>query len=134
MNFYFDLFKMKNKVFRQLFSFYSIGILNTLIDFTLYNLFIYIFNLNPNISKPFSYIVATINSFILNRSLTFKSKNKNIKVVLRFIILYLITIFINYESHKFFYEYYQNYIPFIGSTIISSLFNFLGQKFLVFTK
>ena len=123
---------MLNKGFRQLLSFYSIGILNTLIDFTLYNLFNYIFNLNPNISKLISSIGATINSFILNRSLTFNSKSKNIIVVLKFIILYFITIFINYESHKFLYEHYHNYIPFIGSTILSSLFNFLGQKFLVF--
>jgi len=122
------------KIFKQFFSFFSIGIVSFLIDFTFYNIFFYVFKIDVNFSKGLSYIMGFLNSYLLNKKITFKSQAKGIREPFAFSLLYLSTMVINYYTHKFLIEFFSGYIPFFGATSLSAIINFLGLKFLVFKK
>ena len=122
------------KIIKQFFSFFSIGIVSFIIDFTFYNIFFYAFKIDVNLSKAFSYIMGFINSYVFNKKITFKSKAKGFREPIAFLFLYLSSMVVNYFTHKFLIEFYSGYIPFFGATSLSVIINFLGLKFLVFKK
>lgn len=122
------------KIFKQFFSFFSIGIISFLVDFTFYNIFFYMFKIDVNLSKALSYIMGFFNSYFLNKKITFKSKAKGLMEPITFSLLYLSSMAVNYQTHKFLIEFFSGYIPFFGATFLSVIINFLGLKFLVFKK
>ena len=122
------------KITKQFFSFFSIGIVSFIIDFTFYNIFFYVFKIDVNLSKAFSYIMGFINSYVFNKKITFKSQAKGFREPIAFLFLYLSSMVVNYFTHKFLIEFYSGYIPFFGATSLSVIINFLGLKFLVFKK
>jgi hypothetical protein len=73
-----------------------------------------------------------VNSFILNKKITFFSIEKGFKEPLKFSMVYLFSLLVNYFSHKYLLNYFDNYLPFIISTSLSVLINFTGLKFYVF--
>ena len=77
--------------------------------------------------------MRAINSFIMNKKITFKSENNAFSESLKFIILYAISLFLIQLSH-YFLKYDIMYLPFISATIVSVIINFSGQKFWVFKK
>tara|TARA_Y100000591_G_scaffold332674_1_gene370983 strand:- start:815 stop:1036 length:222 start_codon:yes stop_codon:yes gene_type:complete len=70
----------------------------------------------------------------MNKKITFKSKNKALGEPLKFIILYVISLYFNSTTHDYFLRYDMMYLPFISATIVSVIINFSGQKFWVFKK
>tara|TARA_B110000003_G_scaffold173050_1_gene172640 strand:- start:332 stop:715 length:384 start_codon:yes stop_codon:yes gene_type:complete len=122
------------KITKQFFSFFSIGIVSFIIDFTFYNIFFYTFQIDVNLSKALSYIMGFLNSYVLNKKITFKSQSKGFREPIAFLFLYLSSMVVNYYAHKFLIEIYSGYIPFFGATSLSVIINFLGLKFLVFKK
>jgi putative flippase GtrA len=121
-------------IFKQLSKYFSFGIISFLIDFFLYNFLSFYLNIDINLSKGISYIVGSVNSFILNKKITFFSTEKGFKEPLKFSIVYLSSLLVNYFSHKYLINYFDNYLPFIISTSLSVLINFTGLKLFVFTK
>lgn len=90
-------------------------------------------NLESSLSKRISYVSGAIFSFFLNKKLTFNSQNSNLhKEILLFMIIYMISYFLNSYIHDFAYLYLDGFYPFFIALIISIIFNFLGQKFIVF--
>ena len=123
-----------NKSLRQL-SFYSFfGILSLSIDFILYILLSEILLLSSSISKVLSFIAASLNSFILNKTFTFKVRKFYIKQPIRFFILYSISLFFNSLVHDLFKQSFDGLIPFGIATFVSVIINFFGQKLWVFRK
>ena len=111
-----------------------IGVLSISIDFAVYNICQYNLGMSASRSKIFSYILSSINSFILNRKITFNSKSRSYKQPIKFIIIYCISLFFNSTVHDFIILFEEEYLPFILATIISVLINFNGQKYWVFRK
>ncbi len=64
---------------KEFLTFCSIGIINTLIDFSIFNFLLYFFGISSWIIlfNIISYSIAIVNSFILNSKITF---NKNIEI------------------------------------------------------
>ena len=105
------------KTIKQFFSFFSIGIVSFIIDFTFYNIFFYAFTIEVNLSKALSYIMGFLNSYVLNKKITFKSKAKGFREPVAFLLLYLSSMALNYFTHKFLIEFYSGYIPFFWSNL-----------------
>ncbi len=110
------------------------GVISISIDFIVYNISQFIFGISMSTSKILSFICGAINSFIMNKKITFKSKNNGFSEPLKFIILYIISLYFNSTTHDYFLRYDVNYLPFISATIVSIIINFSGQKFWVFKK
>ena len=104
--------------------------------------------LEISLSKGLSFCLGTVTAYLMNKYYTFGQKEKNAKEVLRFITLYLISLSINIGVNKISLALLPvplNYInvaanyqliklsAFLFATGASTVINFLGQKFWVFT-
>lgn len=125
---------MLSKTFKQFKSYSLIGVLSVGLDFAAYNALFYLFNIDLSISKAISFILGSTNSFILNKKITFKSEKSTVKELFKFIVIYSVSLLVNYYTHEFFLEISSGYIPFLAATVISVSINFFGQKIIVFSK
>ncbi|MEK9781076.1 MAG: GtrA family protein [Gammaproteobacteria bacterium] len=105
-------FTKGNKTLYEFIKYSMIGILSISIDFVVYNMCQYNFGISASRSKIFSYIVASTNSFVLNRKITFNSKVKSYWQPLKFLIVYLISLFFNSTVHDFVILFEEEYLPF----------------------
>lgn len=90
--------------------------------------------IDSSFAKRISFLLGAILSFILNKKVTFKSNSKGLKEPMTFIIIYLISFIGNSIIHDLLIDLNTNNLAFAISTCFSILFNFLGQKFIVFKK
>ena len=128
---------MKNKIsqtIRQFIKFGLVGVLNTIITLSIIFVFMKLFNVSYILSNVIGYLFGFINSFILNKIWTFKSKksigSESFFFVLIFIICYFIQLaFLIILKEKLLVkpEYAQ-----IISMIFYSIINFTGNKFITF--
>ena len=125
---------MAKNVFTQLTSYSIIGILSVAVDFLSYNLMAFFLGVEISIAKAISFVLGSINSFILNKRVTFKSNAKPLKEILLFCIVYTVSLLVNYCTHDYFLKISSGYIPFVTATIFSIAINFTGQKLIVFKK
>lgn len=121
-------------IYKEFSKYFGFGIISFLIDFLIYNFLSFYLNIDVNLSKGISFIAGSVNSFILNKKITFFSIEKGFKEPLKFSIVYLSSLLVNYFSHKYLINYFDNFLPFIISTSLSVLINFTGLKFFVFKK
>lgn len=121
--------------FFEIYKFIIIGIIAVCIDaFVYYFLGNFEFFTYP-ISKKISFICGAAFAFFFNRSYVFQIKHKNIKQILGFSILYFISFFCNAFSHDFvLYKIDIPAVSFIFATAVSTIINYLGQKFVIFRK
>ena len=129
------------KIFDQTFwKFILVGVINTLVGtvimFACYNLV----GLSYWISSAANYIVGSLVSYYLNKHFTFKSTEKGIKPVLRFVINIAICYLIAYgvakplvsnilrEQSK---SIQENGAMLVGMLLFVGL-NYLGQRFFAF--
>ena len=115
-------------------SYSIIGILSTILDFIIYSLLLSYTNVTASPAKRISFLVGTINSFMFNKKITFKSKEKSFYEPLKYLIVWGSSFFINSFSHDLSSKYFEGYIPFIIATLISMTINFAGAKLWVFQK
>jgi putative flippase GtrA len=90
--------------------------------------------LHPSESKACGFLAGSITAFILGRIFTFQSNGKIHKELGRFVVLYASTFFSNVAVHETFYRVGLDFgwIPFLAATAVSTVLNFLGQKYFVF--
>lgn len=115
-------------------SYSIVGLISTILDFLVYNLLISSFDLSASNSKRISFLSGTLNSFIFNKKITFKSKNNATFEAIKYFSVWIISFFVNSITHDILLLYYEGYIPFIFASLISICINFLGAKFWVFKK
>ena len=126
---------MKIINFFEIYKFIIIGIIAVSIDAFVYYLLGNFEFFSYEISKRISFICGAIFAFFFNRSYVFQIKHKNISQILGFSILYLISFLCNAFSHDFVLN--KLGIPtvaFIFATAVSTIINYLGQKFIIFRK
>ena len=103
-----------------------------IVDFFTYKIFM-ILGLERTIAKTLSFIYGSIVGFIINKYWTFKSPKFQIKEILKYTILYIITAFINSQVNKYTLLLFgSEFFAFLCATGVSTVLNFLGQKFLIF--
>ena len=103
-----------------------------IVDFFTYKIFMML-GLERTIAKTLSFICGSIVGFIINKYWTFKSPKFQIKEILKYTVLYILTAFINSQVNKYTLLLFGNEMfAFLCATGVSTILNFSGQKFLIF--
>lgn len=102
------------------------------VDFVLYILLKNFLPVSP--SKAISYVSGAAVGFIINKMWTFESKNFRISEIIKYIVLYAFSAFANTAVNKGILFISSSIIfAFLCATATSTIINFLGQKFVVFS-
>ena len=89
--------------------------------------------LNTDISKGVSFLLGTIVAFFINKYWTFEKKEKSHREIVQFGILYTFTLGANIVTNKFILDIYNiTLLAFLIATGVSTVMNFIGQKWWVF--
>ena len=89
--------------------------------------------LQNDIAKTISFFLGTLVAYTINKYWTFEKYEKSYKEVFQFGVLYSLTLFANVLTN----HYVLNltgiiFFSFLCATGLSTVLNFLGQKFWVF--
>jgi len=103
-------------------------------DFFVYNILLIFLTHSP--AKVFSFISGSCIAFVINKYWTFKKEEKSLKEIVRFSILYIITLIVNTGVNKIFLTLIPGFVwfAFLVATGASTILNFIGQKWWVFIK
>ncbi|TDQ32773.1 GtrA family protein [Zeaxanthinibacter enoshimensis] len=118
---------------KQLRRFVVTGIIAVAVDFGLY----YALNtvIDHNLAKGISFLSGTIVAYIFNKYWTFETKEFSSSQLLKFFILYGLTLGVNIITNDVALLMFRNLtFAFLCATGASTILNFLGQKFWVFKK
>ncbi|SDA10168.1 Putative flippase GtrA (transmembrane translocase of bactoprenol-linked glucose) [Ruminococcus sp. YE71] len=126
---------MKNKIrLKELLRFLVGGGSAVLVDFLSYHLLMYL-GLSADISKAVSYVLGAAVGFVINKLWTFESKHFHSLEIVKYILLYAVSAFINTMiNHLVLWLTDISILAFLAATGTSTVINFIGQKFFVFTK
>jgi len=135
---------------KQMIKFTLIGILAVVVDLICYYILL---NLLPEklltiisneaFAKAISFICGMTVTYTLNKFWTWKQNNHSRKRIVKFALLYGLSLIINvvvnsvllfvlHEYESLFDLPYKYFIAFVGATGVSASINFIGQKFWVF--
>ena len=127
--------KFDNKNYLEIYRFIIVGIISVSIDFFFYYFFIYFEILDPYNSKRISFILGAIFAFYANRNYVFKVNKKKFSQYIMFSILYFTSFVINSIVHDYVFLISKfTIIAFLCATFVSTVTNFIGQKFVIFKK
>ena len=86
-----------------------------------------------NISKALSFLLGTVVAFVINKYWTFEKDEKSYKEIMKFGVLYSLTLGANVMTNKIILEYTTLvFLAFLVATGVSTVLNFIGQKWWVF--
>ncbi|MDD5769716.1 MAG: GtrA family protein [Candidatus Gracilibacteria bacterium] len=126
-------FIKKNIVFIK----YSIvGVSSTLVDLVFLYIFVDIFKINLYFGVVFSFLLAVINGFILNKIWTFQNKsNKYKRQFAKFLLVSIIGLFLTLILMYIFVDFLNVYYLFskVFTSIIVLFWNYFGNRFWTFT-
>lgn len=130
-------FKFNNRIV-EIFKFSGVGIINTLIDFTVFTFLTYALSVNISYSQAIGYGTGVINSFVMNRKFTFKAnndaQNNTIKQLFKFIIINLVSLaFSSLLIGVMVGSAHINvFVSKVLVTLVTQAINYLGYKLIVF--
>jgi putative flippase GtrA len=116
---------------KEIMRFVIVGCGAVLTDFVTYNFSLKLFPMSY--SKIISFVCGSLVAFIANKLWTFEQKdNKSVEIV-KFSLLYSISLLLNTSTNKIIFDYSgDKAVSFIFATSLSTLINFVGQKYWVF--
>lgn len=126
--------KWKYKTSHELIRFCLVGAMNTGIDFSVFTLLTF-WNIPLIAAQTLSYSAGVLNSFLMNRTWTFKQTNDATGQLIRFLILNLLTLAITYGLLVGFHDQWK--WPLLLSKFIATGLslgiNFVGSRLWVFS-
>ena len=126
---------MKILDFFEIYRFIIIGIIAVTIDALVYFLLTFFGVFSYELSKRISFIAGAIFAFFFNRKYVFQIEKKNIYQFLGFGFLYFISFLLNGYSHDVVIDKLDiPLVAFLFATSVSTIINYLGQKFIIFRK
>ena len=137
---------IKKVIYNSAFKFCIVGFINTVFGTTIMFCAYNIFNLNYWVSSALNYIFASILSYIMNKNFTFKYNSGNYITVLKFILNITVCYVCSYSLAQMISRQFFTILNFTDSVRISNnismvfgsgifiVFNYLGQRFFVFSK
>ncbi len=134
---------------KQLIKFVLIGLTAVMVDLTCYYLFLtifpeHIFSLtNEAFAKALSFLCGMGVTYFFNKHWTWRQTNHSKVRAFKFALLYGTSLIVNVTVNSTLIYVLHNYdlfepiplkylVAFIGATGVSSIINFIGQKFWVF--
>ena len=122
---------------REFFIFLIVGLLTVAVDFIAYRGFIWSELAGIHMAKGLSFGVGTMFAYLANRFWTFSDKAHASGALVRFIILYAVTLGLNVFVNSSILTILDHtpaafYVAFVIATATSACLNFLGMKFFVF--
>jgi len=89
--------------------------------------------LDTDMAKAISFLLGTIVAFIINKYWTFEKHDKSYKEIVKFGLLYSSTLGANVITNKIVLDIFSiTLIAFLIATGVSTVLNFIGQKWWVF--
>jgi putative flippase GtrA len=121
---------MKQQVFRYVFS----GIIAVIFDLCIYS-FCILF-VPYWVSKGIGFITGSSTAFLLNKYWTFQRKGGSLKEIARFAFLYCVSLCANIFCNALVLTLWdqQVFLGFLVATSMSTIINYIGQKFWVFAE
>lgn len=120
---------------REMLCFLIAGSISVVVDYVCYQGFMEIFSFERSIAKGISFFCGAAAGFVLNKVWTFQSAKSVRRELPKYISLYLCTAWINARVNQEIVRNLNNEIfGFLVATGVSTVLNFLGQKFFVFAK
>lgn len=117
------------------YKFLITGILVVFIDGLFYFLLTLLEFTSFQIAKRISFLIGAFFAFILNRNYVFLYKKRNFSQVLYFVILYIMSFFVNSFVHDYILVISNiSLMSFIFATAVSATLNYLVMKFFIFKK
>ncbi len=121
-------------------KFLIVGVINTLVGTSVMFIAYNVFHFNYWVSSAANYVVGSIVSYFLNRNFTFKSQDRSLKSVLRFIlnisICYLLAYGIARPLARWIFSgltaTWQDNLAMLAGMCIFVVLNYCGQRFFVF--
>lgn len=133
---------MYSTTFKHQVVFYLIcGAFSTSCDFLIYyNLYHY--EVQMDIAKGTSFLVATLISYFLNKYFTFKTKQRSIREFVNFVVVHIMSMLVDVGANRLFVfaiglfivSHQKIFLAFILATSLSVVVNFAGQRYWVFNK
>jgi len=117
----------------QLVKFATVGVLNTLIDFIIFYLLSNV--IDDTIAKGISFLVAVVNSFVLNRYWTFGKRGTAQKnEMAKFLAVNLLTLSINLLCYHIWSEWFHlgRVVSFVLTMPFVTLINYMLNRIWVF--
>ena len=119
---------------RELIGFLVGGGTAVAVDYSTYYLFMYA-GLPISLSKAISYVLGAAVGFIINKYWAFESKKFSFKEIVRYVILYAFSAIANTITNSVVLLVISwKLFAFLCATGVSTIINFMGQKFFVFKK
>ncbi|KWX86473.1 hypothetical protein AMQ83_18695 [Paenibacillus riograndensis] len=118
---------MKN----QTIKFLIVGVLNTIVGFAVYAGMLLFLKVNYSFALLVSHVIGVIHSYIWNNKWTFGVKDYNLRSMMKFILVYTLTFFVNLLLLSIFIhqlginKFYAQAI----SLFITTLISFFGHKY-----
>lgn len=105
-----------------------------LTDFFVYHLLMFL-GVGIDISKLISYVAGAAVGFVINKLWTFQCRKFKGSEIFRYIVLYIFSAIINSCVNRLvLWMFNISLLAFLAATAVSTVINFLGQKFWVFNK
>ena len=126
--------KINKTIDKTFIRFLFVGVLNTIIGYSIIMVLFHLVGLTYGVSYFLSYVVGVVISFFLNRQFVFFSKNHKLFEFFRFLIAFGISYIVSYIFLYLFVEYQilgEN-IAFLGGMVIYSTLFYLLNKYIVF--
>ena len=120
-----------NQIKRELNKFLFAGFAAVGTDLLVYYLLLNL--LSTEVSKGISFIIGSVVAFIINKYWTFRKPEKSYVEMIRFGILYSTTLGLNILTNKIVLDNTNIVlVSFLVATAVSTILNFVGQKWWVF--
>ena len=113
------------------------GVSTVAVDYIFYQVVVALQWATIDIAKAFGFIIGTFYAYVANRFWTFSHKGISKNSVLKFALLYSVTLSTNVLINSHLLEFLGNIdytvqISFFFATGVSATLNFIGMKFVVF--
>ena len=104
------------------------------VDYITYRLFM-LAGIGMDVGKGMSFVCGAAVGFVINKLWTFESRYFSKREILRYVILYSCTAVINAAVNRaVLFAFPVELVGFLAATGVSTVLNFLGQKYFVFRK
>jgi putative flippase GtrA len=126
----------KASVLNQFIKYGLVGIANTIVTLGAIFLLMNVLGVSYIISNAVGYILGFVNSFVLNKIWTFKSKGSLIREATFFIAIFAICYVIQLGCLITFKEFMNIRVEFaqIFSMVVYTILNFIGNRYFTFKK